>query len=112
MNKGSEFITKISRYANFFHVELFYLNSILNFGILPVLVFQLEVCCKVDRLLTGITAQQKGTTARWYSNIGATKKGPRRCPGRVFVMAAEFLNITEKTGMVNLTVRFSVMKSW
>ena len=23
---------------------------------------------KVDRLLTGITAQQKGTTARWYSN--------------------------------------------
>ena len=33
-------------------------------------------------------------------------------PGRVFVMAAEFLNITEKTGMVNLTVRFSVMKSW
>ena len=33
-------------------------------------------------------------------------------PGRVFVMAAEFLNITEKTGMVNLTVRFSVIKSW
>ena len=32
--------------------------------------------------------------------------------GRVFVMAAEFLNITEKTGMVNLTVRFSVIKSW
>ena len=31
---------------------------------------------------------------------------------RVFVMAAEFLIITEKTGMVNLTVRFSVMKSW
>ena len=23
---------------------------------------------KVDRLLTGLTAQQKGTTARWYSN--------------------------------------------
>ena len=22
----------------------------------------------VDRLLTGLTAQQKGTTARWYSN--------------------------------------------
>ena len=35
-----------------------------------------------------------------------------RDPGSVFVMAAEFLNITEKTGMVNLTVRFSVMKSW
>ena len=26
------------------------------------------VNCKVDRLLTGPTAQQKGTTARWYSN--------------------------------------------
>ena len=33
-------------------------------------------------------------------------------PGCVFVIAAEFLNITEKTGMVNLTVRFPVMKSW
>ena len=40
----------------------------LNFGIPPVLVFQLEVCYKLDRLLTGLTAQQKGTTARWYSN--------------------------------------------
>ena len=29
------------------------------------MVFQLEVYYKVDRLLT---AQQKGTTARWYSN--------------------------------------------
>ena len=48
--------------------EVFYLNSTLNFGIPLVLVFQLEVCYKVDRLLTGITAQQKGTTARWYSN--------------------------------------------
>ena len=47
---------------------MFYLNSTLNFGILPVLVFQLEVYYKVDRLLTGLTAQQKGTTARWYSN--------------------------------------------
>ena len=47
---------------------MFYLNSTLNFGIPPVLVFQLEVCYRVDRLLTGITAQQKGTTARWYSN--------------------------------------------
>ena len=51
-----------------FYVEMFYLNSILNLGILPVLVFQLEVCYKVDRLLTGLTAQQKGTTAQWYSN--------------------------------------------
>ena len=36
------------------------------FGIPPV--FQLEVYYKVDRLLTGLTAQQLGTTARWYSN--------------------------------------------
>ena len=49
-------------------IELFYLNSTLNFGIPPVLVFQLEVDDKVDRLLTSLTAQQKGTTARWYSN--------------------------------------------
>ena len=49
-------------------IELFYLNSTLNFGIPTVLVFQLEVYYKVDRLLTGITAQQNGTTARWYSN--------------------------------------------
>ena len=49
---------------------MFYLNSTLNFGISPVLVFQLEVYYKVDRLLTGLTAQQKGTPAQaqWYSN--------------------------------------------
>ena len=44
---------------------MFYLNSTLNFA---VLVFQLEVYYKVDRLLTGLTAQQKGTTAQWYTN--------------------------------------------
>ena len=49
-------------------LELFYLNSALNFGILPVLEFQLDVYYKVDRLLTGLTAQPKGTTALWYSN--------------------------------------------
>ena len=48
-------------------IELFYLNSTLNFGIPTLLVFQLEVYYKVDRLLTGLTAQQKGTTAQWYS---------------------------------------------
>ena len=32
-------------------IEMFYLNSTLNFGIPQVLVFQLEVCYKVDRLL-------------------------------------------------------------
>ena len=49
-------------------LEMLYLNSTLNFGIPPVLVFQLEVYSKLDRLLTGLTAQQKGTPARWYSN--------------------------------------------
>ena len=43
-------------------------NSTLNFGIPPVLVYQLEVYYKVDRLLTALTAQQKGTTTQWYSN--------------------------------------------
>ena len=51
-----------------YNIEMFYLNSTINFGIPLVLVFQLEVCHKVDRLLTGLTAQQKGTTAQWYSN--------------------------------------------
>ena len=32
-------------------VDTFYLNSTLNFGIQAALVFQLEVHCKVDRLL-------------------------------------------------------------
>ena len=50
------------------YLEIFYLNSTLNFVIPPVLVFQVEVYYKVDRLLSGLTAQQKGTTARWYSN--------------------------------------------
>ena len=44
-------------------IELFYLNSTLNFGIPIVFVFQLEVYNKADGLLTGLTAQQKGTTA-------------------------------------------------
>ena len=46
---------------------MFYLNSTLNFGLPPVLLFQLEVYYKEDRLLNGLTAQQKGTTSRWYS---------------------------------------------
>ena len=49
-------------------VEMFYMNSTLNFGIPPILVFQSEVYYMVDRLLTGLTAQLKGTTAQWYSN--------------------------------------------
>ena len=38
---------------------MFYLNSTLNFGIPPVLVFQIEVYYKVDRLLTALTNQKK-----------------------------------------------------
>ena len=38
---------------------MFYFDSTLNFGIPTVLIFQLEVYFKVDRLLTGLTAQQK-----------------------------------------------------
>ena len=37
-----------------------------------MLVFQLEVFYKVERLLTGLTAQQKGTTDQWYSNKNKT----------------------------------------
>ena len=40
----------------------------LNFGIPPVLVYQLEVYYKVDRLLTGLIAQQiKGAEADLYT---------------------------------------------
>ena len=49
-------------------MKILNLNSTLNLGIPPVLLFQLEVYYMVDRLLTGPTAQQKGTTALWYSN--------------------------------------------
>ena len=54
--------------VSYYIVELFYFNSTLNFGIPPVLVVQVEVYYKLERLLTGLTAQQIGTTARWYSN--------------------------------------------
>ena len=59
---------KTKPYKDWKPVEMFYLNTTLNFGIPPVLAFQLEVYYKVDRLLIGLTVQQKGTTARWYSN--------------------------------------------
>ena len=35
---------------------MFYLNSTLNFGILPVMVFQWEVYYMEDRLLSGLAA--------------------------------------------------------
>ena len=50
-------------------LEMFYLNSTLNFGIPPVLIFQLEVYYKVDRLLTGLTVQQEGTTIQFNSMV-------------------------------------------
>ena len=54
---------------HFINVDMFNLNSTLNFGIPPVLVFQLEVLYyKVDKLLTGLIVPQKGTTVRWHSN--------------------------------------------
>ena len=64
---------------------MFYLNSTLNFGIPPALVFQLEVYYKVDRLLTGLTAQQKGTTAQWYSN--KTSLLNNECRGNIHLLA-------------------------
>ena len=39
-----------------------------NTASIGIPVRSLLVCYKEDRLLTGLTAQQKGTTARWYSN--------------------------------------------
>ena len=72
-NKGNLIIKlatqlrKLHVIMNCIFIEIFYLNSTLNSGIPPVLIFQLENYYKVDRLLTGPTAQQKGTTAQWYS---------------------------------------------
>ena len=43
------------------------------------MVFQLEVYYKVDRLLPGLPAQQKGTTARWYSNKTSLNEFLRNC---------------------------------
>ena len=48
--------------------RVFLLLEPLNFGITLVMVSQLEVYYKVDRLLTGITAVQTGTTVPWDSN--------------------------------------------
>ena len=39
-----------------------YLNTTLNFEIPIALIYQSEIYYKVDRLLTGLTAQQIGTT--------------------------------------------------
>ena len=54
-----------NRYENLIlgKVESFYYWTTINFEIPAALVFQLEVYYKVDRLLTGLTAQQIGTSA-------------------------------------------------
>ena len=51
-NSELDNVDKITVYEKL--IELFYLNSTLNFGLPTVLVFQLEVYYKVDRLLTGL----------------------------------------------------------
>ena len=71
---------------------MFYLNSTLNFGVLTVLVFQLEV----DRLLTSLTAQQKGTTARWYSNKTSLLSGLIRIWSAMKITQQYLLNSRNK----------------
>ena len=61
---------------------------------LPVLVFQLEVYYMAYRLLTGLTAQQKGTTIRWYSNktsLGKVNKAKKRIWMRNLSSTCKFL---------------------
>ena len=59
-----------NRYENLIlgKVESFYYWTTINFEIPAALVFQLEVYYMVNRVLIGLTAQQIGTTAQWYSN--------------------------------------------
>jgi len=49
-------------------LESFYYWNTSNFEIIPELVSKLEVCCKVDRFPTGLTAQLGVKIARWDSN--------------------------------------------
>ena len=65
---NTNFVTRRKVILSLNKIEMFHLNTTLNFELLPQLLFQLEVYFKVHRLLTGLTAQQEGTTARWYSN--------------------------------------------
>ena len=47
----------VKRYL--FKIKMFYLNSTLTFGISTVLVFQLKVYYKVDRLLTKVLQKER-----------------------------------------------------
>ena len=78
------------------------MNSTLNFGIPPVLVFLLEVYCKVERLLIGLTAQQKGTTAQWYSNKTSLIAFPLRQQKYASILRAFLLVIVTRSPMVKL----------
>ena len=49
-------------------LKMFYLNSTLKFGMPTSIGIPVKVYYKVDSFLTALTAQQKGTTAQWYSN--------------------------------------------
>ena len=60
LHKNKSFQNKLTRVIAF--------CTTLNVEIPEAFVFQLEVYYKVDRLLTGLAAQQIGTTYRWYSN--------------------------------------------
>ena len=58
-------------------VEPFYYFAILNFVIMPVLVFfQIEVYHKAKSLLTGLLSQQSGTTENIFINLNV---GSSRC---------------------------------
>ena len=56
------FLNHLNRYVKTMNNYYFYYST-LNFEIVAALVFQLEVYYKVDKLLTGLTAQQTVTTA-------------------------------------------------
>ena len=86
---------------------MFYLNSILNFGIAPVLVFQLEVCYQENRLLTGLTAQQKGITSRWYSN--KTYLVLFYCASKMVALCKKFRNLKTISDLIYLV--FCLKKS-
>ena len=47
---------------------MFYLNAIEQLFLFVEQLEQLEACLPFSRLLTGLTARPKGTTARWHSN--------------------------------------------
>ena len=86
---------------------MFYLNSTLNFGNPPVLVLQFEVYYK-DRLLTGLTAQQNGTTAQWYQN--KTSLGKMARGGKSIRVKDGRINKKKDSTMVKLRLYQGIRK--